>query len=111
VNSSTATRLVARLERKNLVRRAPSPLDRRATVVEITLEGRQVLEAVMAQRRAEMSRILRRVPVEDRRAIITSLNALARAAGEAPEQSWTLGWGESPRDGSTQLPDVARSRR
>ena len=94
VNSSTATRLVGRLARKNLVRRAPSTVDRRATVVEITPEGRQVIEAVMAKRRAEMSRILRRVPVEDRRAIVTSLDALARAAGEAPEQNWTLGWGE-----------------
>lgn len=94
VNSSTATRLVARLARKNLVRRAPSTLDRRATVVEITPEGRQVIEAVMAKRREEMTRILRRVPVKDRRAIVTSLDALARAAGEAPEQSWTLGWGE-----------------
>jgi DNA-binding MarR family transcriptional regulator len=89
VNSSTATRLVARLTRKNLVGRSPSPLDRRATVVEITPEGRQVVEAVMAQRRSEMSKILRRVPARDRRAIVTALDTLTRAAGEAPEQSWT----------------------
>lgn len=111
VTSSTATRLVARLTRKNLVRRSPSALDRRATVVEITAEGRQVVEAVMARRRTEMSRILRRVPAEDRRAILSSLDALARAAGEAPERSWTLGWGEPKREGSRDLPDAPRSRR
>lgn len=111
VTSSTATRLVARLTRKNLVRRSPSALDRRATVVEITTDGRHVVEAVMARRRAEMSKILRRVPAEDRRAILSSLDALTRAAGEAPEQSWTLGWGEPKGHGPTNSPDMPRSRR
>lgn len=92
VQSSTATRLVARLTRKTLVRRLSAVEDRRTTVVEITAQGRQVVEAVMQQRRAEMAKIARRVPAGDRRAIVSALDALSHAAGEAPERSWTLGW-------------------
>ena len=97
VTSSTVTRLVNRLARKEMVLRYRSPQDRRATCVEITARGRDVVLAVMNRRREEMSRIVRRVPVRDRRQIVTALEALSVAAGEAPEQSWTLGWGKDPK--------------
>ncbi|HEX3907020.1 MAG TPA: MarR family transcriptional regulator [Mycobacteriales bacterium] len=92
VNSSTVTRLTDRLARKGLVERFTSPDDRRATCVAITDAGRDVVAAVTARRRAEVSRILRKLPVADRRAVVESLDAFTVAAGEAPEQSWTLGW-------------------
>ena len=92
VNSSTATRLIDRLVRGKLVRRDVHPEDRRATRVQITDAGRAVVDAVMTERRAEVRRILRKVPAESRRAIVESLDVLSRAAGEAPEQTWSLGW-------------------
>jgi DNA-binding MarR family transcriptional regulator len=92
VNSSTATRLVDRLVRRKLVRRSTHPDDRRATRLELTTDGRAVVAAVTARRRADVSRILRKMPPESRRALVDSLDALRAAAGEAPEQSWTLGW-------------------
>lgn len=92
VNSSTATRLVDRLVRRGLVDRDVHPDDRRATQVQITAAGRAVVEAVMHHRRAEVRRILRKVAPEKRRAIVDSLDALRQAAGEGPDQMWTLGW-------------------
>lgn len=92
VNSSTATRLIDRLVRRKLVKREVHPEDRRATRVQITAAGRAVVEAVMQHRRIEVQRILRKVPADSRRAIVESLDVLRRAAGEAPEQTWSLGW-------------------
>ena len=92
VNSSTATRLIDRLVRRKLVRRLMHPEDRRATQLEITDAGRAVVSAVTQRRRAEISRLLRKLPPESLRALVDSLDALRAAAGEAPEQSWTLGW-------------------
>jgi DNA-binding MarR family transcriptional regulator len=92
VNSSTVTRLTDRLARKGFIERSTSADDRRATCVAITDAGRDVVGAVTARRRNEVSRILRKLPVADRRAVVRSLDAFTIAAGEAPDQSWTLGW-------------------
>jgi DNA-binding MarR family transcriptional regulator len=92
VNSSTATRLAGRLEAKGLVRRYSSPEDRRATCVQISDEGTAVVVAVTRRRRREISRVLRTFPPSGRRALLDALQGFADAAGEGPEQSWTLGW-------------------
>lgn len=92
VNSSTVTRMTERLDRKGLVRRVPDPVDRRATRIAITAAGESVVEAVTAKRRLEISRIVRKMPVASRIAVVEALETFTSAAGEAPEQSWTLGW-------------------
>ena len=92
VNSSSATRLTDRLARKGLISRVTDPDDRRATLIALTDAGRDAVSAVAARRRTEVSRILRKLPVDTRRSVVTSLEAFTVAAGEAPEQSWTLGW-------------------
>lgn len=92
VNSSTATRLIDRLVRRGLVDRQVRAEDRRATSVTITAAGRDVVDAVMRHRRAEARRILRKLPDDSRRALVTALDTLRAAAGEAPEQTWSLGW-------------------
>lgn len=92
VNSSTATRLIDRLVRQKLVDRQVDRDDRRATSVTITASGRDVVEAVMRRRRTEARRILRKLPDDSRRALVASLDTLRAAAGEAPEQTWSLGW-------------------
>jgi DNA-binding MarR family transcriptional regulator len=45
VHPASVTNVVDRLERQGLVRRAPHPSDRRATLAELTDAGRQVAEA------------------------------------------------------------------
>jgi DNA-binding MarR family transcriptional regulator len=93
VTSSTATRLAERLVRRGLVRRRPHPIDRRATQIEITEAGRNVVATVMARRRREIAAILRRLPRDQQHALVESFEAMRDAADEAPEQNWTLGWG------------------
>lgn len=92
VNSSTATRLVDRLTRRGLARRRVNSADRRATHVEITASGRDLVASVMARRRSEIATILGKMPLSAQAKLVDSLDALRTAAGEAPEQHWTLGW-------------------
>ncbi|HTW20640.1 MAG TPA: MarR family transcriptional regulator [Mycobacteriales bacterium] len=92
VNSSTVTRLVERLTRKGLVRRVEDPADRRTTRLVITPAGERAVATVMARRREEISAIVAKMPASSRGAVVDALTAFTVAAGEAPEQSWTLGW-------------------
>jgi DNA-binding MarR family transcriptional regulator len=92
VNSSTVTRMTERLDRKGLVRRVADPADRRATRIAITAAGESIVESVTAKRRSEISQIVRKMPVASRIAVVEALETFTSAAGEAPEQSWTLGW-------------------
>lgn len=92
VNSSTVTRLVARLVRKGLVDRVADPHDGRATVVAVTDEGRSIVAAVRTRRRNEIAKVLRRMPDDADPAVIRWLEEFTEAAGESAELSWTPGW-------------------
>jgi DNA-binding MarR family transcriptional regulator len=104
VNSSSATRHCDRLERRGLVRRERATDDRRAVRVSLTDTGRGLVDQVTRARRAEIGRILAAMPPEGRGPLLTALRAFADAAGEAPEQSWSLGWGIDR--GSGRAPSV-----
>jgi DNA-binding MarR family transcriptional regulator len=93
VDRSTATRMCERLVRKNLVRRRRESTDRRAVRISLTQTGRELVSEVTRRRRAEIARILRRMPATDRAPVAMALRAFADAAGEVPEQDWSLGWG------------------
>jgi DNA-binding MarR family transcriptional regulator len=92
VHSSTAGRMCERLVRKELVQRDRSPEDRRTVVLTLTERGRALVDDVTGRRRAEISRLVRRVPVADRGQLVSGLQALSRAAGEVPDQDWAAGW-------------------
>lgn len=92
VNSSTVTRLVARLVRKGFVDRIADPNDRRATLLAITDDGRSMVAAVRARRRTEIARALKRMRVDTAPAVVDWLEEFTAAAGESAEQSWSLGW-------------------
>lgn len=93
VAPSSITRLSDRLVRKRLVSRRASLDDRRQVTIAITSRGRELVAAVTKARRREITRVVKDIPVRRRAALVTSLNELAEAAGEVPEQSWSLGWG------------------
>ncbi len=95
VNQSTATRMCDRLARKGLIRRQRLPSDRRTVRVTVTQSGRQLVSAVTRHRRRDIQAILRKMPPETRGALVGALRAFADAAGEVPEQDWSLGWGGS----------------
>jgi DNA-binding MarR family transcriptional regulator len=92
IHPSTATRLCDRLATKSLVTRTAHPDNRREVVLSITEHGQRIVDEVTASRRREIAAIVRRVPHELRTAMVPALQAFADAAGEVPEQSWSLGW-------------------
>lgn len=92
VDRSTATRMVDRLLRKQLVSRRRVGSDRRVVRISLTSAGRELVEHVSRRRRAEITAILERMPRDRRHAALAALRAFADAAGEVPEQDWSLGW-------------------
>jgi DNA-binding MarR family transcriptional regulator len=92
VEPSTATRMCDRLVRKGLVARRRSSGDRRTVRVSLTVAGAALIAEVTRGRRAEIARIMRRLPKAQRPVVLGALRAFADAAGEVPEQDWSLGW-------------------
>jgi DNA-binding MarR family transcriptional regulator len=92
VTPPTATRMCDRLVRKGLVSRRADRRDRRQMRISLTGGGRRLVDAVTRRRRREISNLLSLVPAEAQRTVVASLQLLAEAGGEVPEQSWSLGW-------------------
>jgi DNA-binding MarR family transcriptional regulator len=93
VDRSTATRMCDRLVRKGLVGRRRGADDRRVVRISLTKAGAELVSEVSGRRRAEIRRIVRRMPAESRVPVVEALQAFSQAAGEVPEQDWSLGWG------------------
>jgi DNA-binding MarR family transcriptional regulator len=66
LDPSTITRQVQSLERAELARRSTDPSDRRASILELTTEGREVLERTRQYRRERLNTVLDDWPDEDR---------------------------------------------
>ena len=92
VDRSTATRMCDRLLRKQLVSRRRVSEDRRAVRISLTATGRELVAEVSRRRRAEIETIVERMPASHREWVSEALHAFAAAAGEVPEQEWSLGW-------------------
>lgn len=93
VTASTATRMCDRLIRKELIRRQRVATDRRSVRVSISAAGRDLVAAVTRRRRREIEAIVARMSTTDREQLVATLRMFADAAGEVPEQDWSLGWG------------------
>ena len=92
VDRSTATRMCDRLVRKRLVTRRRAREDRRAVRVSLTAAGGELVAEVSRRRRGEIAAIVQRMPTVHRDRVVTALRTFADAAGEVPEQDWSLGW-------------------
>jgi DNA-binding MarR family transcriptional regulator len=92
VERSTATRMCDRLVRKRLVQRRRAREDRRQVHVSLTPAGVELVAEVSRRRRAEIAEIAGRLPPAHRPAVLRALRAFGDAAGEVPEQEWSLGW-------------------
>ena len=92
VNPSTGTRMTDRLAAKGLVRRVRSTDDRRVVQLRLTRAGRDIVDRVVARRRAELERIVAETAGVWKPAVTEALTAFAAAAGEMPEQEWWMGW-------------------
>lgn len=81
-NPSTFSRTVDRLELGSWVERRANPGSRREVLVEATDAGLALVDEVTQQRRAEIARILERVPATQQALIAEALTLFADAAGE-----------------------------
>jgi MarR family transcriptional regulator, lower aerobic nicotinate degradation pathway regulator len=83
LDKSSVTGLVDRAERRGLVVRAPSPVDRRAVLVRLTDEGRSVVEAAAGLFATDVTAMLGRLAPGDRAALSRLVSSLlvAHAAG------------------------------
>jgi DNA-binding MarR family transcriptional regulator len=92
IHPSTATRLCDRLVDRHLVRRAVDRANRRETTISLSAPGRKIVDDVTEVRRAEIRGIVDRIPADLRASAVAALVAFADAAGEPPQEAWTLGW-------------------
>ncbi|MBU0507547.1 MarR family transcriptional regulator [bacterium] len=82
VSPSSITSLVDDLEARGLLRRIPSPSDRRVSLIEITDEGRRLLDQVMERYTQVMSDYLQDYDTADLRVVIASLKGfIEKSAG------------------------------
>jgi len=72
----SATEVVDALESRGLVVRRPDPGDRRATLVEVTEHGAEVLDAIRAARGTEAERAFGRLSQTDRAHLLRILRKL-----------------------------------
>ncbi|HVW43870.1 MAG TPA: MarR family transcriptional regulator [Amycolatopsis sp.] len=82
VNPSTATRMTDRLVAAGLVNREANPASRRELMVSLTGTGAAVVRDVTQRRRAEITRIVSRMPVTARRGLVRALTAFTEAGDE-----------------------------
>ena len=78
VQRPTVTRVLARLEEAGLVERAADPGDRRCSLVSISAEGRELLDAVRARKDAFLSRRIDALDTADRETLERAAAILER---------------------------------
>jgi DNA-binding MarR family transcriptional regulator len=98
VHSSNATRACDRLVAAGLLDRRDDPADRRYLQLDLTDEGRRLVERVMDHRREAIMDALGRMSAVERVALVPVLRSFAAAAGEVEdERMWLMGWTTGPR--------------
>ena len=93
VHPSNATRACDRLVVAGLLDRRDDPADRRNLLLQLTEEGRTLVDQIMDRRRHAIAEVLARMPALQRTALIPVLVTFAEAAGELDDEHlWSLGW-------------------
>jgi len=82
VKPSATGRMVDRLVSAGLIDRLPHPTSRRELLAALTPRGRKVVRQVTAQRRAEIARIVEKMPPTERHGLVRALTAFTVAGGE-----------------------------
>ncbi len=90
---SRTSRLCERMVARGLINRADDPANRRQLTLTLTRAGEQVVQTVVARRRAAIEPILGRLSRQRRAELVSVLQDFADAGGEPSEQDlWALGW-------------------
>jgi DNA-binding MarR family transcriptional regulator len=82
-DNSNLTRLVDRLEARGLVRRAPDPRDRRVTLVQLTPEGKALIDELRPRHRAYVDQRMSHLSPEQIAALHGAMATLYEALKEA----------------------------
>lgn len=82
VQPSAAGRMVDRLVSAGLIDRLPHPSSRRELLAALTPRGRGVVRKVSTHRRAEIARIVEKMPSRERHGLVRALTAFTTAGGE-----------------------------
>jgi DNA-binding MarR family transcriptional regulator len=99
VHASNATRACDRLVAAGLLDRQDDPADRRNLYLQLTAQGRALVDGVMDRRRRAIAEVLDRMPALQRTALVPVLESFAEAAGEPhDEHLWSLGWTTAAAD-------------
>lgn len=93
VHPSNATRIVERLVVAGLLHRSEHPADRRYLSLELTDHGHEVVQRVMAHRRASILEVMANMSSSQRRSLAQALETFAEAAGDTArvEEAYLLG--------------------
>jgi DNA-binding MarR family transcriptional regulator len=95
VTPSTALRMIDRLLASGLVTRRDNPANRREVLLELTDDGKVLVERVTAKRRAVITELVTGMPASQRTQLVAALRAFADAAGEPEPRgdlTASLGW-------------------
>ncbi|MEU7158583.1 MarR family winged helix-turn-helix transcriptional regulator [Streptomyces chrestomyceticus] len=100
VNPSTAMRMVDRLVAAGFAERRARSGSRRENWIELTGDGRRIVEEVIARRRREVAAIVERMAPEQGAALVSALTAFSEAAGEPTtayrgRDPYPLGWADN----------------
>jgi len=105
VHPSNATRACDRLVVAGLLDRRDDPADRRNLLLQLTEEGRTLVDQIMDRRRHAIAEVLDRMPALQRTALIPVLVTFAEAAGELDDEHlWSLGWTTAADRDSAEAP-------
>ena len=88
--SGSMTAAVDRLEKKGLTERGPAPSDRRAKVLELTSEGRRVVETAFRSHAAELESAMAVLNANEKRQLYALLKKLGLFGAGAGAQTGRL---------------------
>src|SRR5262247_1363154 len=83
VTLPAVTHIVDRLEQKQFLVRGDDPADRRVYVLELTRQGKALVQELHTMQMKGMEAVLGRMPSEDRQRVLKGLEVLVEAAMEA----------------------------
>ena len=83
VTLPAVTHIVDRLEQKQFLLRADHPGDRRVYILELTRQGKALVQELRTLQKRGVEQVLARMSVDDRGKVIKGLEALVDAATEA----------------------------
>ncbi len=83
VNPTMLSRVIGKLDDAGLIRRVPSPHDRRAALVEPTAAGRRLKQRMQERRTAALSQALAALSGDEDAALVAALPALESLASAA----------------------------